>query len=122
MKIIEKGKLKEVSEYWIDVLGLKEWDIVFRIQRKSDMTLPDCSGDVNYQFIHKKAIVSLIDPIDWNNDLFEQDMEETLIHELLHLKFAITDDTEEGQNSMPLLSHQLLCDIARSLLKARYSS
>lgn len=120
MKIIPDEKiLKKLTDYWIGILGLQEWEIVSRIKRKTDMLL-DCVGDVSYQFIHKKAIVSVIDPMDWNNNLFKQDMEETLVHELLHLKFSIMDDTEEeSDNHIGVLSHQLLCDMARSFMKLK---
>lgn len=114
MKIIEDEKtLKELTDYWVKVLRLENWEIVTKIKRKEDMNLSECQGEVRYVFVHRQALITLMDPIDWDNKDFEQDMESTLIHELLHLSFAnITG--EEGE--LDKFQHQLLCDMEDALM------
>lgn len=45
----------------------------------------------------RKSVIHIIDPFDYpRNTMFAQDMEQTLVHELLHLHFAPFEPDGEG--------------------------
>lgn len=108
--------LEKDIKRWIKILELGEWDIKVKIKRKDDLENENNSGEIRFNFVHKEAIVSLLDSVDYINEDFGQDMECTLVHELLHLKFAILDvegkDITDNQ-----LGHQLLHDMAKALVR-----
>jgi hypothetical protein len=73
---------------WQGVLRLMDWAVRARVVRASDMS-EGHEGSCWYTQAKKQASIKLMDPVDWPPDaVFEQDMEWTLVHELLHLHFA----------------------------------
>jgi hypothetical protein len=77
------------ADSWKNVLGLRDWFIRLEILRADDMPLKSSQGSVqgvrDKQFIH----LCLLDPIDFqqHNTVLRvpQNMEKTIIHELLHV-------------------------------------
>ena len=102
--------------YWKDILNLNDWDIKVKTVRQGEMD-EENQGEVRYNFVGKQAIIKLLDPIDWTNKDFDQDKDKTLIHELLHLKFAVIDDIIDK----PIV-HQLLNDIAKAIIETHRRS
>jgi hypothetical protein len=71
--------------YWRQVLGLSHWEIAVKIVRERDMNSKGCSGENNFNLFDERALITLVDPVDYPDTPFEQDMEKTLVHELLHI-------------------------------------
>ena len=111
-EIIEEDRLESRLRYWQHVLGLDHWNIVAKIKRRIDMG-DENQGECNWEFIGRSAIVSLLSPLDWINSDFEQDMEKTLVHELLHCKFDEIGVPEWGDKFL----HRLLNDMAVALVR-----
>lgn len=110
-------KATELFEKWRKILHLEAWDIRFKWKvRARDMNLPDSVGCTTFNNISKQAIIHMLDPVDFENDLFEYDYEKTLVHELLHLKFADLDDS--GDPLRDKLTHQMIDDLARAFVNA----
>jgi len=88
---------KKALGEWAKRLRLQDWVITIEIVRARDMPLDDKSGCVKW-FVHdKSAHITLLDPIDYPpNPYEEQDQEITLVHELLHLHFQHFENTEPG--------------------------
>lgn len=108
----EQEKLK----YWQSILGLNDWDIKVKIIKQCEFCwCEDASGEVKYNFIHKEAIIHLLDPKEFKNPDFKYDIEKTLIHELLHCKFAII----EKDQTIDDLSHQLIDEISKIMIKLK---
>lgn len=105
----------KLCDYWKKTLGLSDWDIVIKTKRRWDIG-EERQGEVQYSFLGKQALINILDPSDWNNEDFKQDIEKTLVHELLHCKFAILE-SETGE--IGYYAHQLLNDIAKSFVKCR---
>jgi len=95
-------ELDQALAYWQKVLQLQDWEVKASVERKKDITLDDVDAMVSWYFTHKKAIVRLLDPIDYN-ELFDQDHEYSLVHELLHLHFAGFDTTAKESLEEKLL-------------------
>jgi hypothetical protein len=79
---------------WQETLRLQHWDVKVKIARGNGLDLPDSvQGRCQWVLTKHSAFIRLLDPVDWDKDiLWPQDMERTLVHELLHLHFAPFDD------------------------------
>lgn len=110
--------LKKSMKYWIDVLGLANWDI-YLIDNCSpnDMRLDSCKGETEYDVVGRTAVIRIIDPKDYGDRIVPFDQEQTLVHELLHVKFAML--YESGDMLRDRLTHQMIDDLSKSLVKAR---
>lgn len=76
-------------EYWKQQLRLSDWDIVVRIARAYDMPA-NTQGRCEWTDSRKEALIKILDPTDWDKDIiFPQDMEVTLVHELIHLHLSV---------------------------------
>lgn len=96
MVTFNNEELQVMLKLWVERMKLQEWDIRASIIRGKDFILGDSCGEVNFLLSKAQATIHLLDPIDYPSDTaFEQDMEVTLVHELLHLKFAAFQP-EEG--------------------------
>lgn len=110
-------KATELFEKWRKILHLEAWDIRFQwCVRTRDMNIADALGCTSYKHESHQAIIEMLDPVDFENDLFQYDYEKTLVHELLHLKFADLDDS--GEPLRDKLTHQMIDDLARAFMDA----
>lgn len=110
-------KATELFEKWRKILHLEAWDIRFQwCVRGRDMNIADALGCTSYRHESHQAIIQMLDPVDFENDLFQYDYEKTLVHELLHLKFVDLDDS--GDPLRDKLTHQMIDDIARAFMDA----
>lgn len=114
---MEEEKLKRLAEEWQRVLGLQDWRIkLFPNCRPEEMGDPEADGFVDYQESTKTARIDLLDPTFYGNRAVEYDVEETLLHELLHLKLSLLF---EGDKLLERVAHQWVDDFARALVWAR---
>lgn len=105
-------------EEWIDRLNLTDWTITFQdCVDPADMILPDCVGATEWVEVGKYARIQIIDPDFYGKRIAPFDFEKTLVHELLHLKFCLLD--ESGNTLQDRIVHQLVDDLARALVEAK---
>lgn len=109
-------KATELFEKWRKILHLEAWDIRFKWCVRVDAMKRPGLGCTEFQHATREAIIQMLDPVDFENDLFEYDYEKTLVHELLHLKFADLDDS--GDPLRDKLTHQMIDDLARAFMDA----
>ena len=116
-KFKDLEQLKECAKYYIELLGLQDWVIQFRIENDIDK---DCAGLNESTFENKSSLITLVKDIEKNN-YFLQPQELVLIHELLHCKYPIKFRNSYYESEiMADIQHQLLDDMARAIFKARY--
>jgi hypothetical protein len=85
-------ELTTLCAEWQKTLRLQDWKILVRICRMRDMP-KDTQGCVDWTWAHKEAVIKIEAPIDYPPECaWEQDMEQTLVHELLHLHFPEDDE------------------------------
>lgn len=87
--ILTQEELVECCKYWQEKLGLSHWSVAVGNVRAKDMPLKDCDATNEFNISVESAIISIMDSIDNDNGPFKQDMERTLVHELLHNSYAI---------------------------------
>ena len=82
-------ELQVLCKEWQDRLRLNEWDIVVNIYRAREFYNEGCIGENTWELRKAESIIRILDPVDYpENTRFPLDMEQVLVHELLHLLFA----------------------------------
>ena len=92
--ILTQPELEQLLRYWQERLKIQYWDIRIGIYRARDFVKQNCRAEVSYTVSNATAILRIMDPIDYDRDLWPQDMEVSLVHELLHLRFCEADVTK----------------------------
>lgn len=102
---------------WQKRLGLSDWTIVLKDNAlPSEMTLPDVVGESEWTESVKSAVIRILREDCYGNRIRPYDYKETLIHELLHLKFCLL--SESGNDLQDRYVHQLIDDLARAFVEA----
>ena len=87
------------------------------------MDIQDADGCVNYAETLKAAIIQIIDEKESKATLRPFDFEETLVHELLHLKFCLLEQGEDWDNNLQLrILHQHIDELSRILVELKRSN
>lgn len=110
--------LEALVQYWQERLRLRDWVITIRICRYHELeeSIGDCLVDEHT----KTALIKLMDPIDEAsvpNLLYAYSLEETMIHELLHIHLNAWEaetDIEKTQQEWAINA------IAGALMKTKY--
>ena len=89
-------QLNKALKKWKKILRLQEWDITAQISRAMHFNLEGVQGENRITLVSKQAMILLLDPIDYPDySSFPQDMEQTLVHELLHCTMAELEPSDE---------------------------
>lgn len=93
--ILTEDELRDCCAEWQRVLGLQDWRVIVKLVRFAAYGSEQVSkaGEVKVNNEKREALIRITDPEDYALQCdadFEkpQDMERTLVHELLHLHFA----------------------------------
>lgn len=98
--LLTQEELENKLEYWKEKLRLQDWDIEVSIRRKNDMQF-DALAIVSWTLSKKMATIRVLDQIDYDPSCMGvRDMENDLIHELLHLHFAPINDHFSNDNDV----------------------
>lgn len=114
-----ENQLQERLAYWQKQLRLEDWEIEVNIRRGRDM-LEGCSASVNWELGKKMASISILDQIDYPPDAMgDRDMENDLVHELLHLHFAPISEHfgETNKSFYYMFEEQAINCLADSLVR-----
>lgn len=110
--------LDKVVAYWVEVLSLKDWEIKVQDNCEGCEFENVAYGECTYNLTPKLASIKLLDEKCVPKDAFyKYDKEQTLVHELLHCKFALIDDS--GNYIVDRIIHQLVDDFACALVKVK---
>ena len=83
---VNRNKLEELLIKWQDILRLRDWDIKIQIVETEWRK----SGDIKIDMDDKKAVMLI------NNNPKSTNLEELVVHELLHLKLWGMDQMIEN--------------------------
>ena len=106
--------MQKAMKYWQDELGLNDWIIDLRDNCPvSDFETEDAEGETSWNNVCKTAVIKLISLNEYGKRIIPYIKEQTLIHELLHIKFGVLwESNTDLQNA---LLHQYIEDLAKSL-------
>ena len=113
----------ELLNEWQERLGLNDWFIVLQTKCKPEnMVLEDADGYIEYTETTKAARISIIDEkLRDKKAIRPFNFEETLVHELLHLKFSLLEQGEDWDHDLQLrMLHQIIDDLSRILVALKY--
>jgi len=111
-------QLQGLCREWQERLGLGHWEIGLSITRAQSMPKKDVTAAINFDITNEYALIDILDPIDQPKGPFEQDMEVSLVHELLHIPMRYivdpVDDTLED-----ILMEAFINRLARVLVRLK---
>lgn len=110
---------KEIFDYWIKRLNLSDWkiDVIDPCSPNDFVSDWNNEGECYYNEYLKTATIRILGEDYCNDKCVEYNFELTLLHELLHIKFALLDDSDNKLQNR--LVHILVEELARSLYYAR---
>jgi len=98
IKMTEQG-IADCIKYWQAQLRLGDWEIEHSLVRYGDI---NCYAQMRWTLPTKGAAIDIADPDTWPTDYNETDMEDSIVHELVHVlnapliqKFKSSMTTEE---------------------------
>ena len=98
---------------WQARLGLSDWAISLDANAQpQDMTLQNVNGETEYNEVTKSAVIRILSEKYRSVRVRPFNFEKTLLHELLHLKLCLLD--ESGNDFQDRYVHQLIDDLARA--------
>ncbi|WP_157800947.1 hypothetical protein [Bacillus solitudinis] len=114
--ILSQEELEERLAYWQEKLRLRDWIITIRIVREKEMD-PNRAAEISWTLSKKMASVRILDPIDYPDGLMAmQDMENSLVHELLHLHFAPIHEDAHDREHYEVFEEQAIESITHGLI------
>jgi hypothetical protein len=102
---------------WQDRLNLREWDIRVELVRPSALE-PKTLGNIHWDMDTRRAAIDVLSAYDYTLPMPEMlnDMELTVVHELIHLHLASLPRTESTRRNEEYVVNQIsraLLDLSR---------
>jgi hypothetical protein len=99
---------------WQRRLNLSQWNISVLMSRTSDLK-PKTLGNIHWDADHHSAVIRVLDPADYQlpHQAMLEDMEFTVVHELLHLELSSLPKSDASRSDEEHAVNQ----IAAALLK-----
>jgi len=107
--------MEDVLRKWQKWLGLDDWTIVLE-DGLYELSLPESAGCTEWQEVGKTAKIQLLNSEVYGDRITPYDKEETLVHELLHLKLCFLQESENDLQNR--IVHQLIDDLAKAFVRA----
>ena len=100
--------LDERLTYWQGRLNLREWQISVVMTRRADMK-PRTLGKVRWDKPNKTAVIEVLDVCDYTllGRAVLDDMELTVVHELVHLELASLPRSQASRSSEEYAVNQI---------------
>lgn len=114
-------ELKECLKYWQNILYLNDW--IFSVGVVDDSEIPGNQGECKPDFVHGAAAINIARHTDdLRGRIVKVSQEVTLVHELLHCKYAWISNREPSYEEVitETQEHALLEQMARSLIMVKY--
>lgn len=110
--------MQKLLKYWKHKLELDDWHIILEDDSPiCNFTLKECQGETEWEATRKSAVIRIMRKDEYGKRVLPFIKEQTLIHELLHLKFALLwDNNTELQND---LLHQQIESLATALYEIK---
>ena len=110
----DEAEAQERCVYWQAALRLEDWDVDVRIVNGNDMD--QCWGQITAYRRFGSAVLKL-STIHTDQDGDEIDQEQSLVHELLHLRFDAIEDCIDRDSYQYTLYERAIDQLAWSLVK-----
>ena len=89
--------LNEILSRWQKLLYLQDWEVVIAPAEPHEMVANTRLAEVEYSLTSKEAYIRVCHPNPALESFAKQDLEASIVHELLHLHFAgLQEDMKVG--------------------------
>ena len=87
--LLAESFAREKLSVWQKRLNLQDWDVALEVVRSTQLR-PKTLGNIRWDAEKKTALIRVLDPADYRLPHGEMldDMEFTIVHELIHLEMA----------------------------------
>ena len=116
------SKEEKLLNEWVERLGLQDWAIALRYDCElEDLNWDNACATTNFESTTKTAIIRMVKPELATGRLLDYDFEQTLVHELMHVKLTLLaiEPNSLANSMLELAIHQLVDDLARALVMAK---
>lgn len=83
---------------WQKLLRLQDWDIIIRPVHRKDLNNSSAMAECDYKYGIREAVIRVAFPGENNEDEHPYDLEQTIVHELLHIHFGLVNEGSQGLN------------------------
>lgn len=106
--LVSEAQADSWTKSWQKRLGLGQWQISTQIVRVWELR-PDTLGNVKWDLENHTASIKVLNPVDYELPAPEipQDMEYTIVHELVHLQLAALPRDPSGRNTEERVVNQI---------------
>jgi hypothetical protein len=113
-------RAEQLLREWQGRLQLQDWLLKVKIVRGNGLDLPvGVQGRCEWVLARREALIKLLNPIDWDPAItWPQDMEATLVHELVHVHLAPIDTFDIGSLQHTAME-QAVYALAHALVDAK---
>jgi hypothetical protein len=111
-------ELQELCGEWQERLRLQNWKIVCKFVRHNEINDPQVAN-VSYQLRNEQAVVRVLDQEDYrrtHDKDFPQDIEEAVVHELLHLVLAPLEPEGGVYGALEVIQEQIVNRLSDTLV------
>lgn len=99
---------------WKSKLKLDSYNILLRSNCKPKH-MDGCTGKVEWMEMHSTAVINILGEKYYDKDMItSQNYEKTLVHELLHIKFGLSEPKDK-ESCEYLVYHKSIEDLSRLL-------
>ena len=81
---------------WQERLGLSHWRMGLRLCGLEEIPLKNSQATNDISLTTECALISILDSADYPDSPFQQDIEVSLVHELLHIPLMYITNPEQG--------------------------
>lgn len=115
--INSQEELETLGHEWQEKLGLQNWNICFELCRQCDFKLQNVNGENSWTRANMTSIINVLKSDEAYNPCFKYDMELIVVHELLHLYFAVLQPDSGSEEEMQV--EQSIELIAKALVQSK---
>lgn len=113
-------RLKELTAEWQKTLRLQDWDIDVSFKRHFEMCEENVLGQCVSTPSVRKSTIHVLVPEDADTPQSDYNLEETLVHEILHVHFSEWENLFTKGDAMPVSSEAGIDAISHALVALKY--
>lgn len=111
--VVTNSQVEDWLRLWQNRLNLNRWKIDIHIVRAWDLN-PDTLGHLKWNATDHTATIKVLNPLDYDlpPDQIPEDIERTVVHELVHLQLS-----NLPRNGSKIVEEQVVVDLTEALLQ-----
>jgi len=110
LKQQEQITAQDFAKKWQKILRLQDWEVFVEVKRRRELPedLQDCYGYCLPNLTTKQAIITIRASIDHDDQPLPFDLEQVVVHELLHLFTADLNFFEDARSLEHIAMEQMI--------------